>query len=146
MSFQKSKNAKGIPVAETKAEHYTVSVLLRADATSAKPRPAPLGIGGEMLVIPVYLTAVSRLLLALESLDHTNLYIWLSICSFPHLQVSAFSQVRIHLPNDLRSREARQVVGQNLDSVLHMPDFKEGLPELDLVKDMKIKVLGVPSC
>lgn len=116
VSFQKQKAAKGLPVAEAKPEHYTVSVLLRADDSAAQPRPAPAGVDGEMLVIPVFLTAVS-----------------------------AFSSIRIHLPNDLRSKEARHTVGSSLGAVLGMEDFKEGLPELDLLTDMKIKADGVKS-
>jgi ATP-dependent RNA helicase DOB1 len=115
VNFSKVKSAKGIAVPDAKAEDYTVDCLLRAAADSeaagsGAPRPAEPASAGEMLVIPVHLNAVT-----------------------------AFSSIRVFLPKDLRSKEARGATGRSLQVVLARDDFADGIPELDMVADMKIK-------
>jgi len=55
----------------------------------------------------------------------------------PHVLLKQLSSVRIHIPQDLRSGEARRGVGKTIGVVLAR--FPDGLPLLDAVEDMGIK-------
>jgi ATP-dependent RNA helicase DOB1 len=120
VSFQKLKKFKGLATNESKAEHYTVDVLLRCatgsvsvglDGAAPKPRPCTDDSDkGEMHVVPVHL----------------------------HL-VAALSSIRLFMPKDLRSSDARSSVGKTMQVVLERKEFVDAVPELDMVEDMKVK-------
>ena len=124
VSFQKLKKYKSMPTKESKAEHYTVDVLLRCasgsvsvglDGAAPKPRPcAEEADKGEMHVVPV----------------HMNL-------------LAALSSIRLFMPKDLRSNDARASLGKTMQVVLERKEFASGVPELDLVDDMKVKEDGM---
>ena len=50
--------------------------------------------------------------------------------------LDGISTIRIYVPKDLRSAEARQGVGKNLKEVLRR--FPDGVPLLDPIDDMQI--------
>lgn len=95
VSFQKLKKFKAISADESKAEHYTVDVLLRCASGSVsvglngdapKPRPCTDSADkGEMHVVPVHM----------------------------HL-IAGLSSIRLFMPKDLRSSDARDSVGSTL--------------------------------
>lgn len=72
-----------------------------------KPVPAPSGDPGEYYVVPVKLSLLTKL-----------------------------SSVRLHIPKDLRTPEARKSVGKDIGRV--RKKFPDGLPLLDPIEDMKI--------
>lgn len=132
--YQKRVAAKGAPASASAAEapqaQWIVDVLLDCAPGSSAPlmrdvmrsvgaasapaglRPCASGEKGELLVIPVLLSTVERL-----------------------------SGVRLHMPTEVRSRDARDQVRRNLLEVRRrFPGGTEGkeIPLLDPYKDMKI--------
>ena len=111
-----------MPVAEDLPPHeqYVVDVLLNCapggstskDRAPTTPTPAgilpcPAGQKGDPQVVPVLLSTV-------ESLSH----------------------LRVHLPNDIRSSQARETVWKTIQEVHRR--FPDGIPLLDPIQNMQI--------
>ncbi|KAJ3487289.1 hypothetical protein NLI96_g3645 [Meripilus lineatus] len=124
INYQKrvSKN-RSTPKPEefTPHESYVIDVLLYCSSDSTNPSdrntvtptpggivPCPTGQSGKPLVVPVLLTTVE-----------------------------ALSNLRIHLPKDLRSAQARETLWKSVQEV--QKRFPGGIPTLDPVQNMKIE-------
>ncbi|WFC95277.1 RNA helicase [Malassezia brasiliensis] len=121
VSYQKRVPPKGMELDQRAPAHslYVLDVVLHCATGTVVPKnremapsfagiaPPASGDKGEWLVVPVLLSTVD-----------------------------ALSGIRIFLPKDLRSRDARVQVGKNMAEVQRR--FPQGLPLLDPVKDMKI--------
>lgn len=121
VSYQKRVPPKGMELDQRAPAHslYVLDVVLHCATGTVVPKnremspsfagisPPTSGDKGEWLVVPVLLSTVD-----------------------------ALSGIRIFLPKDLRSRDARVQVGKNIAEVQRR--FPQGLPLLDPVKDMKI--------
>eukprot|EP00794_Sanderia_malayensis_P007825 gene7825-8674_t len=112
INFQKKSNQKGSVLSNETL--YVVEVLLNCSkstkkmATGEVPMPCKPDEKGEMMVVPVLV----------------------------HL-LQAISSIRLYLPKDLRSVDARQTVGKSIQEVKKR--FPDGLPVLDPIEDMNIK-------
>ncbi|CAF0782847.1 unnamed protein product [Didymodactylos carnosus] len=100
---------------------YVIDVLAHLTCESAAQKltadlqPCPLNEKGEMKAIPIQ-----------------------------HILIRDVSTMRVYLPDDLRSKEARQSVLKSLQEIKRRNPY--GLPLLDPVKDMGIKSADMQSC
>ena len=88
-----------------------VDVMLHCDASVSQggaPKPCPKDAAGEMAVVPVLLETISKI-----------------------------SSLRINVPSDTRSKDAKLSVLKSIKEVNKR--FKDGVPQLDPSEDMKIK-------
>ncbi|KAF9809026.1 hypothetical protein IEO21_07624 [Rhodonia placenta] len=124
-NYQKRLPPKNAPVADYSDipphEQYIVDVVLYCTKDSALPKdrnvttatpdgvqPCPSGQKGEALAVPVLLSTLE-----------------------------AISKLRIHMPKDLRSTQARETVHKSIQEVQRR--LPEGIPLLDPITDMGIK-------
>jgi len=124
-NFQKRLPSKNGPVASLDDvpphEQYILDVILLCAPGSTLPKdrnvttptpggvqPCPPGHKGEPLMVPVLLSTID-----------------------------AISRLRIFLPKDMRSLQARETVGKSIQEVQRR--FPDGIPLLDPVQDMDIK-------
>merc|ERR1711879_735505 len=106
VNFQKKKTLDKAVIGE--ASDYIVDVLLSCDPAPSKiPAPAPVDGKGVMQVVPVLLSLFDGM-----------------------------STIRVYIPQDLRSVENRNSVGNTIREVLRR--FPDGLPFLDPIEDMQI--------
>ncbi|XP_046844163.1 exosome RNA helicase MTR4-like [Xenia sp. Carnegie-2017] len=118
INFQKKAKHKSGNVSDETL--YVLEVLVNCSLKPTKtasgniPNPCPPGEKGEMQVIPVLLKLIQ-----------------------------AISSVRLYIPKDIRSLDARQNVGKSIQEVKKR--FKDGLPLLDPIDDMGIKDEGLKS-
>ena len=130
VSFAKLKQYRNKPTDQSTAEHYIVDVLLRcatgsvgaasADGSAAKPRPCTPwpavdgGDQGELHVVPVAMGLLA-----------------------------AISSIRLFMPKDLRSADQRGALGKTVQVVLERKEFVHGVPELDMITDMRVREDGL---